>query len=273
MWRIKLVFNSTPAILLFVLLGIYTTWWLLLPESTSETIASTTIWWGATYQVIALVGAVYGFFIFSKWGGVKSYLGRALLSFSLGLLLQVIGQSIATWYVLKGQGVPYPSLSDIGFFGSIFFYAYGALLLCKVSGGNVSFRNFYTKLQVGIVPLSMLTLSSLIFLRGYQFDWSNPLVILLDLGYPLGQAFYVSIAIVAFLIARQTLGGVMRIPVFFFIGALVMQYLSDFMFLYKSYHGTYVPGGNTDFLYLLSYFLMSLSIVQLSSVYRWIKET
>lgn len=273
MWRTRLALNSKPTVLLIALLFFYSTWWLFLPRGMVDGVAEITLWWGSTYQIFALVGALYGFFICKHWGGTKSVLGRAVLSFSLGLLFQAVGQTISTYYVLNGLGVPYPSWGDIGFFGSIFFYAYGAILLGKVSGARLSLKTATSKLQALLVPLAMITLSSVIFLRSYQFDWSSPTNIFLDVGYPLGQAFYVSMAVIAFLVSRRILGGVMKMPIFFFIGALIMQYLSDFTFLFKTHTGTYIPGGLTDYLYLLSYFLMAFSVIQFSSVYRWIKET
>lgn len=230
--------------------------------------------WAVTYQIIAWVGVVFGFYFSRLWGGWKSLVGRANLAFSLGLLAQSFGQSVFSYFFYLGQEVPYPSLADLGFFISIPLYIYGAALLVKFSYASSlrSAKNFLTAI---VIPAAMLVLSYWFFLRGYDFDWTNTLKIALDFGYPLGQAIYVSLAILALLGARRILGGLMMAPTLLFIFSLVSQFVADYTFLYLSNNELYIGWGidAVDFLYLLAYTLMTISLIKLGQTYYKIKNS
>ena len=229
--------------------------------------------WAASYQIVAWCGAIIGFIFASKWGGFKSLLGRAVIGFSIGLLLQSFGQSVFSWYFYTGNTLPYPSLADLGFFGSIPFYIYGISCLSKVAGANFSLRSSVNKFWAIFLPAAILIASYAVFLRGYQFDPTQPwLKAFLDFGYPLGQAVYISIAILAYIFSKNILGGIMRAVIMSFIIALVAQYVADYTFLYQSMHNTFVGGGIDDCLYLLAYFLMSISLVRLGVVFHQINS-
>lgn len=220
--------------------------------------------WGASYQAVALWGGVWGLVIAKSWGGTKSIMGRAVTALSAGLLFQVLGQSVFSYYnLIAGVEMPYPSLADLGYFGSIPLYAYGVLMLAKASGIKLSLKSFVGQIQYTIIPVVVLGLSYYNFLLGYEFDWSAPLKTLLDFGYPLGQAFYVSVALLAYLLSRKTLGGVMKTKVLFILAALAVQYLADYNFLYQVTNETWGVSGYGDVIYLTAYFLMALGLIQL----------
>ena len=258
------------------LLIIVTFWWIILhPFTTSqaESLVFKKYIWGSFYQVIALWGAVCGLLISQYWGGGKSVFGRSVMAFSLGLLFQVFGQSVYSYYNLYAQiQAPYPSVGDIGFFGSIPPYIYGAYLLARVSGIKVSLKSFGKKIQAFLIPLVALVLSYIIFLKGYQFDFSQPIKIFLDFGYPLGQAIYVSIAILTLLLSREILGGIMRGPVILFLSALIFQYICDYNFLYQASRGTWLVGGYGDYLYASSYFLMTTALLYVGVTFSKIRN-
>ena len=113
----------------------------------------------------------------------------------------------------------------------------------------------------------MLIFSYFFFLRDYQFDWSNPLKIFLDFGYPLGQAIYVSIAILTYVLSKGVLGGVMKPKILFLVFALIIQYLADYNFLLQAANSTWQNGGYGDLIYLIAYLLMALSLLQLKVKY------
>lgn len=230
--------------------------------------------WGASYQVIAWYGAIIGFFIARRWGGMKSYVGRAITAFALGLLFQSFGQTAYTWYIYVLQiPIPYPSIGDLGFFGSIPFYFYGAFMLARASGAKVSIQSYSNKIQTFIIPVALLAFSYYMFLRDYQLDAAQPLKTFLDFGYPLGQAIYVSMAILAFVLSRKLLGGIMRLPVLLFIVALIAQYFCDSTFLYEAAQGAYYPANINDLMYFISYLLMAISIAYIGEVFNRVKET
>lgn len=244
---------------------IFSVWWVFL-FFTSQKNAPGNQLFTSLYGLMALWGGVWGLKISKKWGGVKSLVGKSIIAFSIGLLAQEFGQIYYSYHLYFFKEILYPSIGDIGYFGSIPLYIYGALNLAKVSGVKVGLRNFRSKLLAIVLPISILLISYFYFLKGYLFDWSKPLTIFLDFGYPLGQAIYVSIALLTYLLSRKLLGGIMKVPVLFILISLFVQYISDFAFLYQLSHGTEYAGGLNDYLYFISYYLMTLSLIQLNTV-------
>ena len=261
--------QDKTAQILFVLFFLLTAWWVELQiiGHGDENIQKDLLW-GVSYQIIAFIGGIAGLILSKSWGSVKSVMGRATLCFALGLLFQTFGQSVFSYYNLALKiEVPYPSIADIGFFGSIPLYIYGIILLAKLSGVAVSLKSFLNKIQAILIPLVMLIFSYFFFLRDYQFDWSNPLKIFLDFGYPLGQAIYVSIAILTYVLSKGVLGGVMKPKILFLVFALIIQYLADYNFLLQAANSTWQNGGYGDLIYLIAYLLMALSLLQLKVKY------
>ena len=234
------------------------------------------LFWAMAYNVVAIWGGICGLYLSKLWGGHKSIIGRVSLAFALGLFAQAFGQNVYNYfYITQGFdiAVPYPSIGDIGYFGSVLAYIYGVLLLAKASGVKISLKSFGSKISAIVIPLIMLVLSYWFFLRGYSFDWNHPVKVFLDFGYPFGQAVYVSFAILTLLLSRKFLGGIMRVPIIYFLVALIVQYLCDFTFLYQANEGTFVAGGIVDFMYFISYFIMSLSLIRLGSAFEKIKNS
>lgn len=258
------------AVVSFIILSL---WWVTISIIFKNNHIYANLIWGASYQLMAIMGVVFGLVISKSWGGFKSIMGKTIIFFSLGLLLQVFGQSVFSFYnLILGVEVPYPSLADIGYFFSIPVYVYATILLAKASGAGISLKSISKKIQVVIIPAILLSISYVIFLKGYEFDWSSPLRIFLDFGYPLGQASYISIAFLTFILSKEFLGGLMRPKVLIVLFALVIQYTADYNFLFQAYNETWINGGYGDYIYLIAYFVMTLALINLGSVFESIKE-
>lgn len=226
----------------------------------------------AIYGVMALFGGIVGLAVSRRWGGFKSLIGRAVAFISLGLLAQAAGQAIYSGYTyLWNLEIPYPSWGDAGYFGSVIFYILGAWSLVRALHVK-SASNPMRWVAAGLVPLALLAFSYYEFLREYVFDSSQPLTTFLDFGYPLGQAFYLALAIVAWLLSRRYLGGVMRPVILFLIFALFLQYVADFTFLYQVSRETWQTAGVNELMYLISYFVMTLSLIEFSAVLNRLKS-
>jgi len=248
---------------IFFLYLFFIGWWLSLQFGTDGFSFQNQLFGGA-YWIVAFFGTGMGFLVARKWSFTKSLMGKAIVMFSFGLLAQVFGQLVYSWYTFYARiDVPYPSLGDLGFFGSIPFYIYGIILLARASGVKVSLKTFKNQIVAITVPAAILFLSYYIFLQGYVFDLHNPMKILLDFGYPLGQAIYVSLALLTYLLTRNVLGGVMKNRVLFMLFALTFQYFSDYFFLYWSSKGLAHPGGVIDLFYITSYLLMTIGLLQM----------
>lgn len=230
--------------------------------------------WAESYQVMALIGGVFGIISSLRWGGHKSLLGRAIMFFAVGLLLQVFGQSVFGFYNLYLHvPVPYPSIADIGFFGSVIMYIYGSYLLFKVSGGIFSLRNNYNKLIVLFLPLLALAISYYYFIGSAGLETTFSVKTLFDFGYPLGQALYVSMAVITLIMSKKYLGGVMKWSVLVLLAALLTQYLADYNFLYQALHGTWEYSGYGDVLYLIAYYVMALALIMFGRAYSRLKNS
>jgi len=262
-----------PKIILLVVFSALVFWWAVLFFIHASDLNHENLVWGATYQVVAFIGAACGLFVSKSWGGYKSLVGRAILMFSIGLLLQNFGQTVFSIYnVALEIDVPYPSLADFGFFLSIPFYVYGAYLVGSISGSKISLQSYHNKAFAVIVPALLLGGTYYLFLRGYFFDSTDYLRTFLDFAYPLGQAIYISLAILALIFSKNYLGGAIRSAMMFVLSALVMQYVADFNFLYEALNGTWVNGGYGDFLYLLSYGMMALALIKFGETFSRIRN-
>lgn len=254
------------AIALFVVLSV---WWVALFFFFDAQLSQQNLYWAAAYQLLAWWGGVYALVSSRSWGGFRSLMGRGVIFFGLGLLLQGFGQTTFSIYTtILHVDIPYPSIADIGYFGSVLFYTAGIVSMAKVAGVRARLKNIGGRVFALLFPAAMLVFSYSIFLQQYEFDWSSPLRIFLDFGYPLGEAIYVSVAILALIFSRSILGGVMRGPLLLLMTALVAQYVAEFNFLYQASNESWLNGGYGDYLYLLAYFLMGLSLVRIQRVIR-----
>lgn len=269
METIKKEWQAKIAVAFFILATI---WFLMIYPTSGESSLNNYIFAGI-YGLMALWGGMWGISIAKKWGGFKSVIGKAIIMLSFGLLLQEFGQIVFTaYYFLLKVEIPYPSFADLGFFGSIPFYIFGIFFLAKASGSQIKLRKIHGKLQAFLLPTTMVTISYLAFLQKYEFDWANPLTIFLDFGYPLGQAIYVSIALLTYTLSKNILGGIMRSKIFFFLVAFLMQYISDYNFLLQNIRGSWINGAYGDYLYFVAYFLMTMGILQMQTAYKQLRR-
>ncbi len=253
------------SVLLFLF---FTVWWILLRPLDPEVSVRGKLIWSSSSFLLAALGGVYGLMISRYFNGRKSMLGRAVLAFTAGLFLQVFG---VIAYVAYGWfehvTIAYPSIADIGYFGSIFAYIYGIFTLARYAGVTTSFQSLARKVLVFAVPLIMFAFSYLTFLKGYEFDGSNLSKIFLDFGYPILETAYVSLALLVMLFSIKLQGGIFKKPVLFLVFALVVQYTADSFFVYQANAGTWYFAGVNDYSYALSYFIMTLAILSLGETF------
>jgi hypothetical protein len=246
---------------------------LLVVLSEHESLQDYQLFWGTVYQLMAWVGAFFGLFYSRRWGGFRSAVGKSILFFSFGLLLQSFGQSSYSYYIYSNIEILYPSIGDVGFFGSIPMYIAGIYFLGKAVGAKVSLAHFKNTILSVLIPVALFAISSYFFLRGHEYDWSSPVTVFLDFGYPIGQAIYVSMALLVYILSRKTLGGLMKQSSLLFVAALALQYISDFSFLYQNSRATFVAGGSVDYMYLASYFLMAFALVNFGLKFERIRKS
>lgn len=263
--KLRVQWGESVGVALFLFFFI---WWLFLFKFSIGTDDIRNQLWGSSYGLVALFGAVWGMVVSKKWGGFKSMLGKSILLFSFGLLAQEIGQLAYSYYVyVLHIEVPYPSIGDAFFYGTIPIYIAAVFYLSKVAGVQFSLGSLKNKLQAILIPTALLLFSYYFFLLHYEFDWTQPLRVFLDFAVPLGQALYISMAILTFTLSKGLLGGVMKSKILFILAALVSQYIADWVFLYQASNNTFSAGGTSDLLFLTAYFIMTLSLLRLKTVH------
>jgi hypothetical protein len=243
-------------------------WWISFQHIVDKQ-GSSVNWFENTYGLVALIGSIIGFFAMKKWGGSKTVLGKSLMFFALGLFAQEAGQLVSSYYTqIAKEQLPYPSFGDVAYFGSVLLYICAAIFLTKMAGVKFSLRQRGYKVVAVAIPLILLVFSYAVLLHGHQYDTTKPLTVFLDAGYPIGQACYISIAIVAYLLSRKLMGGIMKAGFILVIVALLAQYVSDFTFIYESHRNAYVPGKFDDLLYLIAYYVMTLAMIKFLGIYK-----
>lgn len=258
---------------LTLIFTIFAVWWITiyfrgLTDSQENT------YFTISYCILALYGGLAGWSFAKKWGGFRSTLGSSIAFLTLGLFTQFLGQVLYNSYIyFLGVELPYPSIGDISFFASVIFYILGAIQLARVSGIKVSFKTITGQIQVILIPLAILFLTYWVMLSGYEPDWSDRVVTFLDFGFPIGQAIFVSIALLALFISKDILGGMMRRPVILLVIALIAQYIADFHFSWEVSRELWYAAGVNDLLFALSYFLMSIALLSIGNMFYKVKES
>lgn len=104
-----------------IIFSLFALWWVFLqlflqPDNILYFLFS------GSYGVLALYGGICGINTSLNWGGLKTLLGKSIFMFSMGLFAQVFGQIVYSYYAnFYKINAPYPSIGDIGFFGTIPF--------------------------------------------------------------------------------------------------------------------------------------------------------
>lgn len=263
---LKIIFRNKLTYILLLAYFLLFFWWLkIFVSGVKET--DENYLFGFAYPNIALVGAIAGFIISKKWGGFKSLIGRGIIFFALGLFGLWFGQTAWSYYNLVARiPVPYPSIADIGYFSIIPLYGYGMYCFAKAAGVRFSLGTFVAKASVVLIPILMVAVSYFLFLRNLSPDFSDPIKTFLDFGYPAGEAITISIALLTYFLSIKLLGGKMRNRILYIIFALVVQYLTDYLFLYQVSAETYYNAGMVDLLYMTSFLIMALGLMSFREV-------
>ncbi|EKE00273.1 MAG: hypothetical protein ACD_22C00062G0008 [uncultured bacterium] len=251
----------------------YLIWWVLLFFLVPTHDSSLNNYFADSYGVIAGLGGLAGLVISLKWGFLKSYVGRSISFLSLGLLSQFLGQlSYSVLFYVYGLENAYPSFGEIFYLSSIPLYIAGIWNIANASGFKVSLNSYKNKFLAIIVPFVLLIASYFLFLRGSDLTGLPFIEIVLVYFYPIGQALFVSLAMLTYYLTKDVLGGVMRKRVVFILFALLFQYFADSLFLHENNTGIWYAGGLSDLMFVVSYSLMAFGLLHFGSVEKDLKK-
>lgn len=206
------------------------------------------------------------------WGGFKTAIGRAVFFIGLGIFLWGCGENIWSFYnFFMGIPAPYPSIADIGFAPSIFFYGLGAFYLSSVTGAKFGLRNLYAKVFVLVAPIVLLSLSYYAFIivarEGVLVpEGETALKTILDIAYPLGDFIAVTLAAVISGLSFRYMGGRYTLDIVTILLGLAVMTVADFIFSYTTTVGTYYNGNFGDLMLTTGLFLLSFGVLGFSKI-------
>ena len=201
------------------------------------------------------------------WGGLKSAVGKALFFIGLGIFCWGCGENIWSYYnVVLNVPAPYPSLADLGFAPSIFFYGLGAIYLSKATGAQFALRNKTARAFAMLAPFVILGISYYILVtiaRGGVLvsDGGNILKTLLDIAYPLGDFVGLTVAIVVSSLSFKYLGGRYVWDIYAILLGLLVMFVGDTIFSYTTTVGTYYNADFGDLVLATGVFLLSFGVL------------
>jgi hypothetical protein len=225
-------------------------------------------WYSFIFGLIPLFGGIVGMFKSRIWGGLQSVLGRAVFFFSLGLALWGFGETIWSYYnFFMSEPAPYPSIADIGFAPSIFFWIVGTYFLAQASGAVFAFKKSMiakvTSVTVSVILAALAYHMLVNVARGGVIvpEGETLLKTVLDIAYPLGDFLALIFAVTVFTLSRKYLGGLYRFAIASMLVGLALMYFGDFMFSYATTAGTFYNGNYGDLLLATGTFAMTFGIL------------
>jgi len=225
-------------------------------------------WYSFLFGLIPLFGGLVGMVKSRVWGGLKSALGKAVFFTSLGLFLWGGGETIWSYYnFIKNVPAPYPSIADIGFAPSIFFWILGTAFLAIATGAWFAFKKSHkAKVFVILLPIALFVPSYYIQIhlaRGGTLipEGETALKTVLDIAYPFGDFLALSFAAIVYTLSYKYFGGIYKHAVVYILAGLAVMYIGDTVFSYTTTKGTYYNADWGDLVLSLGLTLMTFGIL------------
>lgn len=219
------------------------------------------------FGLIPLFGGAFAMLHAKLWGGLKSSVGKAIFFIGLGLVLWGSGETIWSYYnFFVGEAAPYPSLADVGFAPSIFFYGLGVFYLAHATGAKYGLRNPFAKLFAIITPFILLGFCYYLLVvvaRGGVLipEGETPLKTVLDIVYPLGDFLSLVVAVVISGLSFKYLGGKYVVDIISILLGLAVMTFADALFSYTTTVGTFYNGQFGDFMLMTGLFLITFGVL------------
>ncbi|MEO6077704.1 MAG: hypothetical protein ABIP54_02870 [Candidatus Andersenbacteria bacterium] len=219
------------------------------------------------FGLIPLIGGFFAMMCSEKWGRFTTAIGKAVFFIGLGLFLWGCGETIWSYYnFFAGIAAPYPSLADIGFAPSIFFYGIGALYLSKATGAKFGFRKTSAKILTVLGSIILLAISYYLLVvvaRGGVIvpEGESTLKTILDVAYPIGDFVALILAALISGLSFKYMGGkYVTSTVAILLGLLVM-FIGDVVFSYTIAVNTYYNADFGDLILTFGLFLLTFGVL------------
>lgn len=206
-------------------------------------------------QFLIILAAVIIGFDRVKSFSFKSVLGKSLSFISLGMLSWGLGALVWLYYnIIVQTEIPYPSLADIGYLGTIPLATYGLFLLLK----NIKFEsNIKTTLKVIILPIIVFFFVYWLFINSKLAENVEFLPKILNITYPVGDVVFLSFTLIILTLLK---GGKLFKPIVIICIGFIIESIADFSFSWTTSAGTYYTGNFVDILFGLAFFTIGLGL-------------
>lgn len=219
------------------------------------------------FGLIPFFGGIIAMVNSRIWGTFKSAVGRGVFFVGLGLFCWGFGENIWSYYnFFLHVPAPYPSLADIGFAPSIFFYGLGTIFLSKATGAKYGLQHKFAKFFLVLAPILILIVSYYVLVvialgNVLVPKGETPLRTVLDIAYPLGDFVGLTISVIVSGLSFKYLGGRYVGDIASILTGLGVMYLADFTFSYTTTVNTYYNGDAGDMMLTIGMFLLTFGIL------------
>lgn len=219
------------------------------------------------FGLIPFFGGIVAMFNAKYWGGLKSSVGKAVFFIGLGLFCWGFGENIWSYYnFFKGIAAPYPSIADLGFAPSIFFYGLGVFYLSGATGAKFGLRSNLAKVVVAVAIFLILAASYYLLVvvaRGGVLIPSGGDLIktTLDIAYPIGDFVALMLAVIISGLSFKYLGGKYLYDIISILLGLFVMFVGDTIFSYTTTVGTYYNANFGDLILTIGLFLLTFGVL------------
>jgi len=224
------------------------------------------------YALIPLFGGALALIGYRKWGGLSTILGKAILLLGFGLFLWGCGGVTYAYYnIFLHVEIPYPSIADIFYAPSVFFYTLGAIYLSRTTGIGIGWKHKIGKMFAIITPFVLLLIAyyvEVVLGRGGQLvsEHGNVLKTFLDIFYPLGDFISLAVSVVVAGLSFRYLGGRYKADIFFILIGLGMMFVADSYFSYTTTVGTAYNGDFGDLVFMIAMYLLTCGLLGFNKI-------
>ncbi len=257
--------NTAQKITVWYMAGLFVFWLVL--HFTNTTAGYYNYLFSFLMSLLPLAGGFIAMRRAGKWKGAMGFVSRGIFFLGLGIFLWGCGGVIWAYYnFFLGVAAPYPSLADLGYAPSVFFYCVGAVYLARAAGADFGLKRRFAKLFIIVVPVAMFFISYYFLVtvarQGVLVTPGDPWIkTFFDLAYPIGDFISLTLAIVISGLSFEFLMSEYKIAIVAVLLGLATIFAADGMFSYTTTLGTYFNANFCDLLFAVSMFLLTFGVL------------
>ena len=223
--------------------------------------------WGFLLAPMPLIGGIVAVTRARQWGGFRSTMGKAIFFLGLGAFSWGAGEMMWSYYnFFLSVPVPYPSLADIAYVPSVFFYALGTVYFSQATGFTLAIKKTHAKIFAIMAFIITLLASYYVLIviarNGVLISpGETPIKVIFDIAYPLGYFVGLMIAIIASGLTFRYLKGRHKTGTVALLLGFVASFISDSLFSYTTATNTYYNGSPVDLLFMINTFLFTFAVL------------